>query len=61
MKKLADDGESVVGVELASERVEVEVPVVAIAVDVRNIAVPHRAVEMCNISPITPPAEYSSG
>ena len=43
MKRLADGGERVVLIPVVLERVQVEVAVVAVAVDVGRVAVPHRA------------------
>lgn len=62
MKKLAEDEDAVVGVELVTEVVEVEVAVGTVHIRIRHadIAVRVRPPK-CQIPSGTPPVEYSPG
>ena len=59
MKRIADGRETAVLIPVIRDRVEVELPMSTIAVDIGHVALPDRAVIICNASSAPPPFEYS--
>ncbi|HBV58049.1 MAG TPA: hypothetical protein DEB73_02185 [Candidatus Magasanikbacteria bacterium] len=63
MKRLAEDEEAVVRIEIVVEPVQIQIALVAVPVEISHIPVATGVTPLvlCRISSLTPPIEYSQG